>query len=215
MIDKDQQKGMEQTESTIVLVNYPIYAVEGVIDKSQIKVIKIGEQMMKKGASIDHTNGPPFQLDVDVIGVINICKFTKDDVVHYRKCIPILFISVWHTEDKLMTMLFQIFFDFKFNEIVPEEQFLSGEAMDGKFILEVVIEDEKEQLDSGIPVFKGCTQTVDHIVDFLKNDVMKAYIRNIINENKAMKKKTNDETLKELLKIPKVTVSMRYKKNKK
>lgn len=201
---------MEQdTEKTTVLINCPIYAAEGVPEKSQIKITKIGSKLLQKGVQVEHERGSPFWLSTDVMGVVNICKFTKDDILHYRKWVPILYIDIWHTQAGSMTLLFQLFFHFRFDSLVTEEQFLSGESLDGKFMMEVVIDDEKKQFDSSITVFKGCQETIDNLVLFLNNDVMKNYIKDMIAENKARKKNEQKEALANMIQVPKATYSLR------
>ena len=94
------------------LINYSIYAVEGIMNESKIKIIEIEKKLLPEGRQVQHTKGTPFKITDDVYGIANICKFTKDDVLHYRKWIPVLYIDVWHTESMSANLLFQLFFHF-------------------------------------------------------------------------------------------------------
>lgn len=214
VVNVDSGDGDQNEEEKLVTtkyINQEIYSVIGVDGESQVEVRHLGTQLLKEGVKINHTKSQPMELLPNVVLQANICNFVKDDILHYRKRVPILFIDVWSVDGTSMSLLFQLFLHFKFPELVSEDTFFS-EKLDGKFVLEVVIDSENQQLDANFTEFPGPKDTINKMIEFLKTDAMLAYINGMIEEEKKRKKKEREDALTDLLHVPKATVNFRDEK---
>ena len=189
------------------MINQMIYTPSGVVGKSQLTIKRLGRQMIPEGFPASHVKGSSFAIVNNIVAEFQICKFTRDDMMHFRAHVPVLFLNIWCGESHSLFQLFQVFLQFKFPEIVDEERYFSGEPLDGKLMFEVVIDDTRRMIDAGIDTFSDPKQLAQQIIQFMRSDAMVAYVVKMAEQEKAKREEERYESYKNMIAYNKPSVT--------
>lgn len=159
-----------------------IYGITGVDGKSQAHFYQLGVTKVDPEVPVEHNRLPPFPMFDEVFGDIYVCKFSHTTALKYRKRVPVLFINMWLFHDNTQYLLFQLFLYFNVeDQTLTNDEFLSN-SLDGKFTIEVVIDDEVQQLDQKFDVFPGRREVLNKMVKLVKSEQMVNFIKEMADD---------------------------------
>lgn len=186
-----------------------IFKVNGVLGENAIKLDHFQTEKLADGQYIPDEKVSSFVLLKDVYGEIYRCNIT-DKYISSHKKLPLYYIIVRYYSKMVLSEIMKIYVYFVIDdsqEIISSEQLMS-EKINGRFILETEIDDERMIIDDNFGTYRGDKKTKNKLKKIIKLNSMVDLIKEL------MEKKDNDK-MKQLgdpysdSKPPKITFSLR------
>lgn len=156
-----------------------VYRVYGVKSKSLATVKPIGMIDLEVGQSVRDDVLETFNVKENVLVTVYKCNIVDKYLISTKK-LPMMYMSVIYERPLQKILLMQLYFYFTITSDVKSESELINSQLEGKFSVEVMIDDNHKELDSSITSFAGFKQTVQKLKDIILSESMSDIIDNLI-----------------------------------
>lgn len=184
-----------------------IFSLKGIKNKKQIKIKHIDNLILKKNEFISDTLIKKYDILPDVTGEIYSCNITHEFLMISKK-LPMMSVSVILDKPLRRILLFKVFLCFVIESEIKSEKDLINHPIDGKFIVEIILDGVRKEIDNQMDNFPGNEKMYDKLTNFTLEDEMKELIKGIIFD---IDKKLEEQYKKEFeyFKPPSNIISLR------
>lgn len=183
-----------------------IFKLQGIRNKSQIKVNHVQNMSLKENEYISDDLLKNYKISDLVVGEIYSCNITDVFLMSSKK-LPIYYVSAIYERPLRRILLFRIYLYFNIETEINSAEQLLNEPLNGNFSLEICIDNKKKELDSKLEKYLGDEKIMNKLENFTMLDEMKELLDNLVEEAnlKIREEYGNDFEYEE---IPKKTISL-------
>ena len=165
-----------------------IYNVNGIKNKSQVKITHISNEKLKPQEYIGDTLLKTFDIFKNVKAEVYKCNITHVFLISSKK-LPMLYISVIYERPLRRVLLFKVYVCFDIESEIKADKDLINKPLDGKFSLEISIDSQRKDIDDKMSLFPGEEKVCEKLLNFSTAPEMKELILDLIDEvNEKIKK---------------------------
>ena len=189
-----------------------IFKLQGITNKNKIKIKHIDNIQLQQHEHVADTLVKKINIFDNTFAEIYTCNITNSHLLLSKK-LPLMYISVIHEKPLRKILLFRVYIFFTISSNIESSQQLLENNHDGKFNMEIAIENNKRQLDDTIDKYPGDELMYDKLTNFVLANEMQNLCKNLIDE---IDRKILQEYKKEFehYKIPTNIISLKnYKIN--
>jgi len=194
-------------ENDFTEIYIAIFTLHGIKNKNKIKIKHVDNIKLKKQEYIKDTFIKKFDLISQVYGEIYHCNITNNFLMISKK-LPMYYINIILEKPFRKILLFRIYLFFTIETNIKSSKDLLENDIDGKFNLEISINNINKDLDNNIIKYPGDEELFNDLIIFTKNNEMIELTKNLANDIDIMLK---NEYIKEFeyLKPPKNVISLK------
>lgn len=171
-----------------------IYNVYGIKDESKIMIDFKELVYPKENETINDIFIKEYIIMENVKGKIYACNVT-DTLLMSSKTLPLMYVTVAYEKKLFSVGLYKMYLSFDITDNIQSEKELIGSPINGKFKLDLILNNKIQTIDNNIPIFKGNETTYEKFFDFTIADGMKEMLNVMIEEiDESMREKYNDDT---------------------
>lgn len=183
-----------------------IFNVQGIPNKSRIKIVHLDNLKLKGGEYIKDTILESYDISDSVIGEIYSCNITHTFLMESKK-LPLNYVSVIYELPLRRILLFKIFLYFNITmEIRSAEQLLNS-PLTGYFNLEIHIDDVKKDINSKLDKYPGDDEIKNKLKKFTLADETKSIIETLVMDAKRHIRSEFQDEFNDI-EIPQKTISL-------
>ena len=189
-----------------------IFSLKGIKNKNQAKVKHIENLKLKKNEYISDTLIKKYDIMPNITGEIYKCNISHEYLMMTKK-LPMISALVVLDKPLRRILLFRIYLFFIIESEVKSEKELINTPLNGKFVIEISLNDTKREIDNSIEKYLGDEIMYDKLTSFTQEDEMKELIGILVDD---IDKKLEEQYKKEFeyLKPPTNIISLKnYKFN--
>ena len=184
-----------------------IFNVNGIKNKSQVKIEHISNEKLKQHEYISDTQLKTFDIFKNVKAEVYKCNVTHVFLTSSKK-LPMMYISVIYERPLRRVLLFRVYLCFTIESEIKAVKDLINNPLNGKFTLEISIDNQRKEIDDKVNVFPGEEKVCEKLLNFSTAPEMKELILDLIDEvNEKIKKEYEAEM--EYYKPPKNVISLK------
>lgn len=158
-----------------------IFNVNGIKNKNQAKITHIENVNLKPQEYIGDTLVDTIDIVKNVKGEIYKCNITHVFLTSSKK-LPTMYISVIYERPLRRVLLFRVYLCFTIQSEVKSIKDLINNPLDGKFSLEISMDNQRKEIDDKITYYPGDDKVTEKLVNFAKADEMKELIYDLVEE---------------------------------
>jgi hypothetical protein len=170
-----------------------IFKVNGIKKRKQIKIEHINNISLKKDQYIEDILVDECKVMKDVYSEVYQCNIT-DLFLMTSKKLPVFYTSVMYERPFKKVLLFRIYLFFTIESDIKDIDQLLSKQITGKFSFELLINNQKKEIDGDIGIFPGEKKMKKKILNFTKTNEMKELIKTLMEEvNDKLREQYKDE----------------------
>jgi len=183
------------------------YKLTGIRGDNKAKIKPMGLIELRPGEGVRDDIVKTFPIKDQVVGIIYSCNIVDSFLVSTKK-LPMFYVSVVYDRPLQKIFLMKLYFYFTIESEVKTVKQLINSPLEGKFTVEVSVDDKNRELDNSITVYPGFKTVVKKMEDFVKDPGLEELIDGLLDiENEKIQKyyKENYGDLD----IPKPTINLK------
>lgn len=157
---------------------YNIYGIEG---ESRVVINHRETVCPKEEETINDVLLDDYHIIENVQGKIYACNLTDSFLLSTKK-LPVFYINVIYERPLVCVLLYKVYLLFEITCDIKSAEELIGSPIEGKFTVDVVINDMAQTIDDNITSFAGTENTCQKLINFTCVDEMKELIGIMIKE---------------------------------
>lgn len=158
-----------------------IFRLYGVKNENKVKINHIENVKLQKNEHIADTVVKKIDIMKDVFAEISLCNIV-DSFLMLTKKLPVMYISVIHEKPLRKILLFRIYVFFTITVDVTSSTQLLNDQLDGKFNLEISLEDTKKQLDDQLDKYSGDEEMYEMLTTLVLAPEMQELCKVLVGE---------------------------------
>lgn len=192
--------------NTKQIKNTGVYNIRGVKHESKAIIKPAG--MIELNCT-DYVSDKPidsFKLYDNIFGEVYLCNIVDSFLMSTKK-LPIMYLTLFIERPMRRIYLFKLYLYFTITSKIKNGEDLINHELNGKFTVEIVIENNYRELDKKIDKYPGLRKVSSMFIDLVKTDDMTDFIKSLVDEeNEKLKQEFNSRYGN--CTIPKPTISL-------
>lgn len=158
-----------------------VYNVYGIKDKNQIVIEQKEVVYPKDGEQINDIHISDYKIIDNVMGKIYACNLTDSFLLSTKK-LPLFYINIIYEIPLKTVLLYKIYFCFTIEDDIKSSEQLIGSPINGKFYVEIFINNTKKIIDDKIEQYMGNDEAYSKLQNFTTADEMKQLTKIMLEE---------------------------------
>lgn len=158
-----------------------IYNIYGIKDKSQIVIEQKEVVYPKENEQISDIHVDTYGITDKVFGKIFACNITDRFLLSTKK-LPLFYISIVYEVPLKSVLLYRLYFSFVIEDNITSREQLIGSPINGKFCIELFMNNTQTVIDNNIDMFIGNEGSYDKLKDFTLNEGMIGVAKTMVDE---------------------------------
>ena len=184
-----------------------IYQISGIKDKNSIMISHIKNIKLTNSQFIEDKKEDSFILLRNVTGDLYRCHITNTYLQSNKK-LPLYYIIARYSSKMSVTPLFKLVLYFKIEDDIKSSNDLLGTELNGKYVLEMEIGNESQEIDSDFGVYQGNKKTKQKLLHITKQEQIIDIVQGMMIDSDEKKVQEMGDTYSNL-EPPKITISLR------
>lgn len=184
-----------------------IFQVDGIYGQNKIKLNYIKNESISQTKFITDSKIHASEIETRLYCEIYRCNITDKYIMSTKK-LPIYNVFVKYYSKMVLSELIKLTLYFVIEDIVTTEEQLLSSELNGKYILEISIDNKTTVIDDDFGSFRGNKKTIKRLESIVTTKQFREILKNLmIQSDEKLIKKMGDPYSN--LEIPQVTYSLR------
>ncbi|AYV77030.1 MAG: hypothetical protein Barrevirus8_16 [Barrevirus sp.] len=180
---------------------------------NKARIIHLDNVMLKQNEFIDDTLVKEFSIienipNKDTIGQIYSCNITDIFLMSTKK-LPVMYLSVIHQKPIQKFLLYKVYLYYTITNQIKSVNDLLEKKVGGKYSMEIVIDNQRKEIDDPIPEYPGIDKMFEKLETFTKEESMKELTISLVDEINQRTIKQYAKELEHLMKKPDNYISLK------
>lgn len=162
-------------------VKRAIFTVNGIRNESKIKIQHLDNVTLKQNEYISDTLVEKFDIIKGVFGEIYKCNIT-DIYLMASKKLPLFYVNIINERPLRKILLFKVYLFFTIESAIKNVKQLIGNELEGKFNLEIMIENNTKELNDKILKYHGDDKMYTKLKTFATTEEMKSLTASLVDD---------------------------------
>lgn len=158
-----------------------IYNIHGIQDENKIIIQHKETVYPKEGEQLVDMTIDTYKIIENVFGKIYACNLT-DKFILSTKTLPLFYVSIVYEIPLKTILLYRLYFNFTIEDDIKNSEQLIGNPINGKFSVDIFINNSKKTIDNNIEKFMGNDFTFKKLISFTMADEMKEMCKLMMDE---------------------------------